>query len=507
MLDRPPRHDLEAERAVLSAAMLNPDACDELLGELRTDGSEFYGLTHRVIWQAIAELRDAGEVVELTAVASRLNGRQHGGGAGDALQFVGGPAALVEIADATPAILNAGLHAKTVRDLARLRSAQQLCNRFAHEAYGDVGDVDECLQHLEAAVYEAAAAAQSQSAGTWYREDVVEAMVDIQRAGEGHPTVRAVPTGFHALDEHVGGFASGDLWYVAGRPGQGKTAAACGMAEASARDGWAWLNLSLEMSREKLRWRAIARESRIPARALKSGQLSSAQWIALTEAVARLAAMPIQTDEIFHLTPSMMRAKVRRWLSDLRRKHPNAKPAGVIVDHVQLTDIDDAKGKTRNDQLTLFSRSLKALAKEFGIAVMALSQLNRPKDGRKPSRPQLTDLRESGALEQDADVVLFVHRPAEYESEPITWPDTSAEFVVGKGRDVGTGLHKMIYDGPTTRFYEDDSASDTDPRDPPLGRSWSPGTRPVPRPHNEAAERDDPGEGLMDDGFGGLPRN
>jgi len=485
---RVPPHDREAERAVISAAILNQEACDELLSQLRPDGSEFYADEHRRVWAAIADVRGAGELVELVAVASALSARGH-------LQRIGGPAALAEMVDATPAITNAALHARRVRDLHRLRSTGYLFRRLGAEAFGDVADVGEWLQRAESAVYDAAAVAESEAAGVWYRDDMREGLASVREARDAGPQVRGVTTGFRCLADHVGGFMAGDLWYVAGRPGQGKTALACAMTEASAQDGWAWLNLALEMSRAKLRERALSRASRIPARALRSGQLTAAQWEDLAAAADRLSRLPIQTDDASTLTPALLRAKVRRWLSDLRRTYPDARPAGVIIDHIQLTD-PDQRGQNRNAELTTISRACKQVAKEFGITVLALSQLSRPPKDRKPGRPQLTDLRESGALEQDADVVLFVHRPSEYSGEPVRWPD-EAELVVAKGRDVGSGLHRVLYDGPTTRFYEDDRTSDQDPREPPLGRSWSPrdgSPRPAPRSYHEPPERDDPDE-------------
>jgi len=489
--DRVPPHDLGAERAVISAAALSPEACDELLGILRPE--DFYADPHRRIWGAVGALREAGEVVELTAIASRL--LQTRGGGSDGLQAVGGPAALVEIVEATAAITNAALHARTVRDLARLRAAGLVFRRLHAESFGVEGDVGQWLQGAEAQVYAATAAEDSQDGGVWFRDDVREGLEDVERARTDGGRTLGITTGFRCLDDHLGGLASGDLWFVAGRPGQGKTALADAIVEASAEQGFAWCKFSLEMSRAKLRSRSLSRASLIPTRALRRGELSREQWQRLADAAARLTGLPIYTDDAGTLTPAMLRAKTRRWLAETRRVHPNAKIGGVLVDHVQLMQ-DDGRHANRNEELTKCSRSLKQLAKEFGLPVIACSQLNRPIKGAKVPRPQPTDLRESGALEQDADVVLFVHRPSEYTGEPVVWPDT-AEIVVGKGRDAGSGLHRLLYDGPTTRFYEDDRTSDQDPREPPLGRSWSPrdgSPRPAPQPWHEPPERDDPDE-------------
>lgn len=461
--DRVPVHDLGAERAVLSSAVLSPDACDELLGVLRPE--DFYHDAHRRVWSAIGALRNAAEEVELTSLASRL--RQTAGGAGDALQAIGGPAALVEMVEATPAITNSAHHARTVRGLARVRAAAQVFHRLHLESFQVPEDVDAWLQAAEAQVYAAAAVEESQTGGVWFREDMREGLADIERARDEGETFRGVTTGFRCLNEHLGGLASGDLWFVAGRPGQGKTAMVDAMVEASAAQGYAWCKFSLEMSRAKLRARSIARAARIQTRALRRGALSADQWQRLAAAVALLERMPIYTDDAGTLTPAMLRAKTRRWLAETRRVHPNAKIGGVVVDHVQLMQ-DDGRHSNRNEELTRCSRSLKQLAKEFEIPVLACSQLNRPIKGAKVPRPQLTDLRESGALEQDADVVLFVHRPSEYTGEPVVWPDT-AEIVVGKGRDAGSGLHRLLYDGPSTRFYEDDRTSDGVYRDEDFG--------------------------------------
>lgn len=453
---RLPPHNLDAEGAVLSACLLSQEATDEVVTLLGPE--DFFADANRRIFGAIGELAREGKNPDIVAVAELLRGANR-------LAQVGGTPYLAQICDTTPAISNIGEHCRIVAELARVRRAQNVCHRFAAEAYGDVGPVREWLATVEHEIYQATAShGEERETVGMYGDIARETFDDVYRWASG-PGALGTPMGFAALDRHVGGCVGGDLWYIAGRPGMGKTAFVkqvlvniveplTAVGDDLFRENGAVM-FSMEMSRQQLMLRAIAQRANIRIRELRSGNLSKQQWDAFSAAVAEFDSLPIIIDDAEALTPAKLRGKLRRHIATLRARFPRMKRvAAVGVDYVQLMLADVATKQTRNEQIEEISRSLKGLAKTFDTTVLALSQLNRPdKRLTKVPRPGLTDLRDSGALEQDADVVLFIHREDEYRAPAERTGD--AELIVGKGRNCGTDIHYCKFDGPHTRFYEE----------------------------------------------------
>ena len=447
----PPKHDLEAERVVVSALLLVPEAPDLVLPMLSPEGVEFYSPAHRLVWRASAALQRRNEPIDEVSVMTEL--RSHKGDDGhNHLESIGGPAALATMCQAVPAISNVEHHVRTVQRLARVRRLQHTFRLLAAEANGDIGDGEDWARESEARVYEAAREGNDEHSAAWYSDVFRGACDDVKAAARG--VSRGIPIGLEGLERHLGGWHRQQLVIIGGRPGQGKTALTSGTIEHSATFGWGWLFLSLEMNREELRFRSLSRRTQIRQWSLRNGQLNTRGWSDLAEAVEHYGRLPIKVDDSTKLTPTILRSKVRRWVRELEITHPRARLGGVVIDHVQLTG-DDQKHQNRNAELSEVSRALKCVAKEFNCVVVACSQLNRPPKGQKVGRPQLHDLRDTGSLEQDADVVVFVHRKAEYLDAAVQWPD-EAELIVAKGRAAGTDTHHVLYDGPTTRFYDDD---------------------------------------------------
>ena len=453
MTGLPPKHDLDAERVVLSSAMLVPEAADIVGALLTPAGVEFYSPAHREIWRACASLRSRNEPLDMTAVLGELRRRRFDDGT-DGLEAIGGSQVLVSLCRDFPAIAHVEQHTQTVLRWYRVRRMQQTMRRLAAEADGEI-DAEEWARRAEAEVYASAQQDHQDDDSAWYGQVFASAYDDAIDAHQGNRQ-RGIPTGFGRLDAHLDGMQHGDLFIVAGRPGQGKTSLVSGMVDYSAALGWGWLVLSLEMSRKKLRLRALARATGERAWSIRRGKLSETGWGRLAEAVEHYRKLPIKVDDSTRLTPSLLRSKLRLWLRELEKNHRGIRPAGVVIDHIQLTNDDDPKAHrgNRNNELGEVSRQCKCVAKDFGLVVLACSQLNRPPKGQKVGRPQLHDLRDTGSLEQDADVVVFVHRPSEYQDAAVQWPDPT-ELIVAKGRDAGSDTHHVLYDGPTTRFFEE----------------------------------------------------
>jgi replicative DNA helicase len=469
---RVPPHDLYAEAAVLSAALLAPEVVDLVSGQLRPE--DFYVDANRRIYEAILDLSAANRPVDMVAVAGWLNDRGR-------LQQIGGPAYLAELTEATPAIVNVEHHSGTIREKARLRQLIQACHRISAEAYGDCGEVQGFIDQAEQTVFDIARVAQSSSIVP-VRTAIHEAFRIIADAAKRSGGITGAPTGFTRLDRLTAGLQDGDLMIVAGRPGMGKTSfvlnIAANMAKPSAvgdgsspdtygeapvvEPGYGVAFFSLEMPKEQLAARLLATEARVDVSRIRSGSLRGDDWHKLTEAAARLSRMPIWLDDTPALGLLELRAKVRRLQAEISRGGSELAPARrlglVAVDYLQLMQGRRDAG-SREQEISELSRGLKQLAKEMRVPVLALSQLNRAVETRtsKDRRPQLSDLRESGAIEQDADCILFIYRDEYYHPDS---PDKGqAEVIIAKQRNGPTDTVKTKFTGAYTRF---DNLADED---------------------------------------------
>ena len=462
---RVPPHDLDAEAAVLSAVLLSNDAFDEVCDLLRPE--HFYSDANRRIFEAVVELQSVSRPVDVVSVASFLRDRER-------LQQVGGTPYLAQLTDAIPAVAHVEAHAKVVSEKWRVRQLIATCQRFAAQGYGDCGEVQAFIDEAEQAVFDIARIPES-TAVRPVREAIHGAFNILSEAAKRGEGITGVPTGFDKLDRKCAGLHKGDLYIVAGRPGMGKTAFVLNMAVnvASPRrvkstdssdllgagdvevPGWGVGVFSLEMPREQLASRLLGGEARVDVGRLRSGNIRQDDWIKLTEAAARVERLPIWLDDTPALGLLDLRAKIRRLKADIERKSddgPAAQELGlVIIDYLQLMQ-GRRNAASREQEISELSRGLKQLAKEMQLPVLALSQLNRSVETRSnDKRPQLSDLRESGAIEQDADAIFFIYRDEYYRREQSDEPGI-AEIIVAKQRNGPTGVVKLRFTAEYTRF-------------------------------------------------------
>lgn len=457
---RVPPHDLDAEAAVLSAVLLQRDALDRVLELLKAEN--FYSEANGRIYEAMIALAEAGTPIDVVTVSSWLRDRER-------LAQVGGVTYVAELLDAVPAVSNVTAYARVVHEKWRVRRLIATCQRIAAEGYGDVGDVQSFVDGAEQAVYELARSRDRQAAVP-LKEVLTAAFEQISAAAARGDHTTGIPTGYERLDALTAGLHDGDLLIVAARPGMGKTSfvlnlavnVACPRSVTSEhggqemKPGFGVCVFSLEMPREQLASRLICSEGRVDLGKLRQGHLRPDDWSRLTEAASFLSTLPVWIDDTPALSLLELRAKVRRIQAEYGRGHggePNDdyKIGLVVIDYLQLM-----KGRegvaSREQEISEISRGLKALAKELRVPVIALSQLNRAVETRatKEKRPQLSDLRESGAIEQDADTILFIYRDEYYN--PESDKKGVAELIIAKQRNGPTGKCYVRFTSSCTRF-------------------------------------------------------
>ncbi|HEY8368888.1 MAG TPA: replicative DNA helicase, partial [Thermodesulfobacteriota bacterium] len=399
-------------------------------------------------YAAMLELSERGAPIDVITLAEalRVQGR---------LDDVGGRAGLAALADATPTAVGIEAYARPVRDRSLLRRAIAAAQAIIARGYEDPGDVDDFLDQAERSVFELSER-RVRPSFVATRDLVREAFRVIEeRAEAGNPTT-GVPTGFRDLDDMTGGLQPGDLVIIAGRPAMGKTAFALNLAaHVALRERRGVAVFSLEMSREQLVMRMLCAEAKVDAGRLRSGFLSERDWRELTRHAGRLSEAPLFIDDTPALTVLEMRAKARRLTAE--------RPLGLlVVDYLQLMRGPDQGGERREQEISEISRGLKALAKELSVPVVALSQLNRGLEMRDEKRPKLSDLRESGAIEQDADLILFLYRDVVYRNRE--WREANpdkvgdAEVIIGKQRNGPIGTVHLEFVDRFTLFQDKASA-------------------------------------------------
>jgi replicative DNA helicase len=461
---RVPPSDLDAEAAVLSATLLDPDAFDRVQELL--EPAHFYADANRRIYEAIVELTSSGRPVDIVAVAGYLRDKGR-------LQQIGGSPYLAQLADAIPAVAHVEAHAQTIREKWRVRQLISACQRFAAEGYGDYGDAQAFIDKAEQAVFDIARIPES-STIVPLKDAVKGAFKILADAAQRGGGITGIESGFTQFDRQCSGLHSGDLYIVAGRPGMGKTSFVLNLAVNVARPkqvevtgendpyleapveepGYGVLFCSLEMPREQLAARLLSSEARVDMQKIRSGRMQRDDWNKLTDAASRLGRLPLWLDDTPALSLLDLRAKIRRLQAEIARGEGScpAKRLGLVaIDYLQLMQGRRDAG-SREQEISELSRGLKALAKEMGVAVMALSQLNRAVETRtsKDKRPQLSDLRESGAIEQDADTIVFIYRDEYYFRDS---PDKGiAELIVAKQRNGPTGKVMVKFSSEYTRF-------------------------------------------------------
>jgi replicative DNA helicase len=434
--DRVPPSDVQAEKAVLSAILLDNDAINEILGDLRQD--DFYVPAHRRLFEAMSQLHDAGQPVDLTTLSDFLKSR-------DLLDSVGGAVVLAEIADYEATSANITHYSKIVREKSVKRSVIHTASEIVNLGFDPTQGSGQLLDAAESKIF---ALSQEKASATLspLSVEMHEAVdhIDMLMARSGELT--GLATGLSGFDEMTGGLQPGDLFILAARPSMGKTALALNIARNAAVDGGKRVAVfSLEMTTRSLVLRLLSSEAEVDFSAFRSGLIALEAHARLVAAAGKLANSEIYIDDGAAATVLEIRAKSRR----LHARHGLD---CVIVDYLQLAH-GDRNTQSREQEISEISRGLKGLAKELEIPVIALSQLNRgPETRKEDKRPMLADLRESGAIEQDADVIGFIYRDVVYNRE--TEYEDLAELIIAKQRNGPTGTVKMKFEGRYARFTD-----------------------------------------------------
>jgi replicative DNA helicase len=434
-----PPHSLEAEQSVLGGLLLDNEAADRV-GDVIA-AADFYSDSHRHIYRHIIELVGEGKPADVVTVAEALDSAQR-------LDYVGGLGYLGALVENVPTAANIRHYASIVRERSILRQLAATAGEIAELAYHPLGrSAKEILDEAEAKVLHIA---EQGARGSQVVEEIgkllagVVERIEMLYNRDDPSAVTGVPTGFADLDEKTSGLQPGDLVVVAGRPSMGKTAFALNVGEHVALATRQPVAIfSMEMGATQLALRLIGSVGRLDQHQLRTGRLAADDWERLTGALGRLHEAPILIDETPALNAIEVRSRARRLLKQY------GKLGLVIVDYLQLMQASTS-GENRATEISEISRSLKALAKELKVPVMALSQLNRSLEQRPNKRPVMSDLRESGAIEQDADVILFIYRDEVYNAES---PDRgTAEIIIGKQRNGPIGTVRLTFLGEYTRF-------------------------------------------------------
>jgi len=406
VFDRTPPFSMEAETAVLGGMLIDREAVTRAIEHLN-DGM-FYREANRRLYRAMVRLFERGDVIDVITVSEELKKTAE-------LESAGGFDYLGELVDAVPTAANLQYHARIVRDKALLRRLVEQSSQIIRDVY-DQGerDVDEILDQAEARIFQVAEA-HKREGFVWIKEILWSAFEHIERLQESETGITGVPSGFADLDRTTTGFQKGDLCILASRPSMGKTSMALNIAaNAAIANGIPVAIFSLEMSAEQLVQRLLCAEGRIDAQRLRRGKLSQEEHQRLAAAAGHLNTAPIWIDDQPGTNVLEIRAKARRLQAELRA---DGKELGIIlIDYMQLMS-GTARSESRVQEVSEISRGLKALARELEVPVMALSQLSRGPEQRTDKRPMLSDLRDSGSIEQDADIVMFLYRP-EYYAPP-----------------------------------------------------------------------------------------
>lgn len=435
--ERLPPQNLEAERAVLGAILQDKEALLKCVEILRAP--HFYRPAHQRIFAACFELCERNEPVDLITAADELGRRKE-------LEAVGGAASLAELVDSVPTAANVAYHARIVRDKAMLRGLIETATAIVAEAHSGEESAEHQIDGAEKRIFDLS------------RDRMTKGFLPLRAALKGtfeeiealysrKAHVTGVPTGFREFDNMTGGFQFSDLVVIAGRPSMGKTSFCLNVAlNAGADEGLPVGIFSLEMSVQQVVQRMLCAEARVEAYKLRTGRLDHADWPKLTTAAGRLSEAPIFIDDSPSLSILELRAKARR----LKAEHDVKM---IIIDYLQLLR-GVGRPESRQQEVSEICRSLKSLAKELAIPVVALSQLSRAVEAREDKKPQLADLRESGAIEQDADLVAFIYRPGYYKAQksPHEQETYEAEIIIGKQRNGPTGTVNLTFRREFMRF-------------------------------------------------------
>lgn len=544
LFDRLPPHSLEAEMSLLGSILIDPKMLSDVLALIRKP-EEFYSEAHAAIFRSAVEVFDRFNSGDLVQIVESIKDKGQ-------LELIGGAEYLVKLAESVPSAVNAPHYARIVAEKAKLRKLIDAAGTILYDAYhtGELGPdgAREVLDKAEMAVFEIAQ--QQQIADPQQLKDLLQLEIDRIESQEGKG-ISGVPTGYIDLDDLLRGMQPGELVIVAARPSMGKTALALNIAEQMASGvttgGYSSAPnpvalFSLEMSKSAVTQRLISARSGIPSQNLRGGhKLSDREYRKLLSACDELAKAPMFVDDTPNMTVLALRARARRLVAQHGVK-------AIMIDYLQLLTSPGAARESRQVEVSAISRNIKALARELNVPVVCLSQLNRASEQREGNKPRMSDLRESGSIEQDADVVILLHREDYYHTQDPDWgldnPDKMgvAELIIAKQRNGPTGVVKLAWDSATTRFknyagahiqpppefagggafgsgqsagndvspggYETASAAATSFGAPPARSAFAPAPRTGPiNNHRDGGgpERDAPVVDEGDDAVGGVP--
>jgi replicative DNA helicase len=436
-----PPQSVEAEQSVLGGLMLDDQAWFDLVEVIRA--SDFYRTQHQIIYEAMMDLANSDQPLDAVTVSEQLQSK-------GLLDKAGGIAYLAELAEATPGASNVMAWAKIVRERSVLRQLIGAANRIADSAFSPDGrDSDTLLELAEQSVFQISESRTKEGGPEKVAPLLQKAVEKVEFLFSSKGAITGLATGFKDLDKKTAGLQPSDLIIVAARPSMGKTAFAVNIMEHAVMSGGAVLLFSMEMPSEQIVTRMLSSLGRIDQTRLRTGELQDDDWSRFTGAVSQLRDKKLFIDDTPALTPGEVRSRARRV----------AREAGsldlIVVDYMQLMRTAD-KSENRTSEISEISRSLKALAKEMRCPLIALAQLNRQLESRPDKRPMMSDLRESGAIEQDADVIFFIYRDEVYNDN--TEDQGIAEIIIGKQRNGPIGKTKLTFMGHLTKF--EDLASD-----------------------------------------------
>ncbi|MFE3457903.1 replicative DNA helicase [Nocardiopsis aegyptia] len=433
--ERTPPHDIQAEQSVLGGMLLSKDAITQVVEIIRS--ADFYRPAHQIIYDSVVDLFSRGEPVDAISVNAELTKR------GEAAR-VGGAPYLHTLTEAIPTAANAGYYAKIVSDRAVLRRLVEVGTRIAQIGYAGDGEVDDLVDHAQAEIYKVA----EKRTGEDYvvLGDIMPGALDeIEAIGAHDGTLTGVPTGFADFDALTNGLHPGQMVIIAARPAVGKSTLALDFARAaSIKNEMTSVFFSLEMGRNEIVMRLLSAEARVPLHTMRSGLMTDEDWARLARRMGEVASAPLFIDDSPNMSMMEIRAKCRR----LKQQHDLKL---VIVDYLQLMS-SPGRVESRQQEVSEMSRSLKLLAKELEVPVVALSQLNRGPEQRTDKRPQVSDLRESGSIEQDADMVILLYREDVHDKESPRAGE--ADIIVAKHRNGPTADVTVAFQGHYSRFVD-----------------------------------------------------
>jgi replicative DNA helicase len=433
--ERTPPHDIAAEQCVLGGMLLSKDAISDVLEVIRPH--DYYRPAHQLVHEVVLDLYGRGEPADAVTVAAELTKR------GD-LTRVGGAPYLHTLIASVPTAANAGYYARIVRERAILRRLVEVGTRIVQLGYSGDGDADELLDRAEAEIYGVSDRRVSEDYHP-LSEIMPGALDEIEAIGSRGGALTGVPTGFSDLDALTNGLHPGQMVVIAARPALGKSTLALDLARAATvKHGLPCVIFSLEMGRNEITMRLLSAEARVPLHSMRTGQMSDEDWTRLARRMSEVVEAPLYIDDSPNMSMMEIRAKCRR----LKQRHDLKL---VIIDYLQLMS-SPKRVENRQQEVSEMSRSLKLLAKELDVPVIAVAQLNRGPEQRTDKKPLLSDLRESGSIEQDADMVILLHREDAYERESPRAGE--ADFIVAKHRNGPTATVTVAFQGHFSRFVD-----------------------------------------------------